>query len=80
MGVLETGTHQNLRVLLTQIDRAIPVVHVKIQYRHTINAWQVQRVDRRDRDAVQQAKPHGRIELGVVTRWSHRTEHPGLTA
>ena len=57
MGVLKTGTSRS-QVFLAQVDSAIPVVHVKIQYRHPINARQAQRVDRRDRDAVQQAKPH----------------------
>ena len=78
MRVLETRAHQNIRITTTQIDRAIAMMHIEIQNRDTLDPWQAQRIDRGNRYAIKQTKPHGRVKFSVMTRWPDRTEHPRL--
>src|SRR5262245_35674632 len=54
--------------------RAIAVMHVEIHDRHALGAVCRARMQRRDRDGVEQAEAHRSRWLGVVARRPHRAE------
>ncbi len=67
-------------MVAADVDGAITVVHVEIEYGDALNVSVIQRCDGRYGDAVEQTKAHRAVALCVMPRWSYRAEDTSLRA
>ena len=69
--MLKNPHHQNPVVALQNIFSSVAVVYIKVNHGNPRESVALQRVTRRNGDAVEDTKPHCPVMAGMVTRWAH---------